>query len=290
MSQDVYIFEATEKNFPSIVIDNSQKIPVLVGFMGVWSEPCFVVADLFSELAKEFASQFIFAKVDIDEQPELRKRYQIENLPTVVVISNGEVVGIEVGQLDELSARALLKKFGVFHASDVLREQAREKHLAGETATAINLLSQAIRQHPSNTRIAMDMVQIFIDIGDLEGAKALFAKLPEQDRNSDIGKGLSGQITVNEYAVKTVGIDALQAQLQSTPDDAEARFDLAICLMSQHDYQAAMEHLLSILKSNPDFKGGGAKEMMINIIRTLTATTPELAKTYQRKFSQVMAE
>ena len=82
MSQDVYIFEVNDRNFPSVVVENSRKVPVVVEFMGVWSEPCFAVAEIFSALAKEFPAQFIFAKVDIDESPELRKEYQIENVPT----------------------------------------------------------------------------------------------------------------------------------------------------------------------------------------------------------------
>ena len=39
--QDVYIFEVTQNNFTPTVISNSDKIPVFVVFMGVWSEHCF---------------------------------------------------------------------------------------------------------------------------------------------------------------------------------------------------------------------------------------------------------
>jgi len=39
------------------------------------------MADVLADLAKEFAGQFVFAKVDIDEQPGLRDQYNIENVP-----------------------------------------------------------------------------------------------------------------------------------------------------------------------------------------------------------------
>ena len=48
------------------------------------------------------------------------------------------------------------------------RNQARQHHLKGETSEAITLLADAIKQDPSNAKIAMDMVQIFIDLGDLD--------------------------------------------------------------------------------------------------------------------------
>ena len=66
------------------------------------------MADMLAGLAKEFAEQFIFAKVDIDENPGLREQYKIENIPTLVVFHDGEAVHTEVGQLQEVEARLVL--------------------------------------------------------------------------------------------------------------------------------------------------------------------------------------
>ena len=71
MHEEALIFEVGESGFDRYVIDNSHKAPVLVEFMGVWSEPCIVMADVLADLAKEFAGQFVFAKVDIDEQLDM---------------------------------------------------------------------------------------------------------------------------------------------------------------------------------------------------------------------------
>ena len=46
MSEEALIFEVGESGFDRYVIENSHKIPVLVEFMGVWSEPCVVMADI----------------------------------------------------------------------------------------------------------------------------------------------------------------------------------------------------------------------------------------------------
>ena len=46
----------------------------------------------------------------------------------------------------------------------------------------ILLLTQAIQQDPANTRIAMDMLQIFIDTGRLDQAKPLLNKLPDREK------------------------------------------------------------------------------------------------------------
>jgi len=288
MSQEVYNFEVTQKSFPSLVLENSNKIPVVVEFMGVWSEPCIAVEGIFSRLAKEFAGQFIFAKVDMNEQPELGSQYQIENVPTLVVIKDGQTVRVDMGQVNEDEARALLKEQGISHESDDMREQAREKHLAGDTPSAIMLLTQAIQKDPSNTRVAMDMVQIFLDIGDLNNASGLFSKLPERDRESDIGKALNGQMTFMSFAAKTDGIETLQTKVDSNFEDHKSRFDLAVCLVAKYDYIEAVEQLLKIIEVAPDFQDGAAREMIATIIRNLKPASPELASEFQRKLSNIL--
>ena len=288
MSNDVYIFEVSENNFNDAVLLNSGNIPVLVEFMGVWSGPCIMMSDMLSGLAKEFAGQFIFAKVDIDEQPGLRKQYNIENVPTLLVFRDGKAIRTEVGQLAEEDLRAVLKDLGIFHESDAIREQARNKHLAGDTPAAIMLLADAIKKDPGNTRIAMDMVQIFLDIDQLDNAKGLFDKLPEEDKTSDMGKSLNGQLTFAGLAAKTEGMDALSKKLLQQPDDHISRFDLAVCQIAKHQYNNALDNLLHIIRKDAGFRDGAAREMFIMILNMLTPTQPETAQEYRRKLSSML--
>ncbi|MCK5639292.1 MAG: hypothetical protein KAJ19_00790 [Gammaproteobacteria bacterium] len=57
MPNEIFIFEATAKSFPTIVVENSKKIPAIVEFMSVSSKPCFIVEGIFTSLAREFASK-----------------------------------------------------------------------------------------------------------------------------------------------------------------------------------------------------------------------------------------
>jgi len=290
MNKDAYIFEVTEKTFPSAVIENSSKIPVLVAFIGVWSEHCMGVDTMFSALAKEFPERFIFAKVDIDEQPELREQYKIENVPTLVVFQNGEATHAEMGSLNEQNARTLLTELGIQHESDQLREQARVKHVAGDTSAAIMLLAEAIQKHPTNTRVAMDMIQIFIDINDLDNAAGLYNKLPERDQSSALGKSLNDQLLFAQAAARTDGHETLQQRVAEDANDLSSRFDLAVCLIAQHDGKQAMDHLLAILEQDVTFKDDAAREMMITIIRIFKQNHPDIAQEYQRKLNNLIAQ
>ena len=289
MNKEAYIFEVTEKTFPSAVIENSSKIPVLVAFIGVWSEHCMSIDTIFSSLANEFPGAFIFAKVDIDEQSGLRAQYKIENVPTIVIFQNGKARRAEMGALNEQEARALLAELNIQHESDLLRAQARAKHIEGETPAAIMLLTQAIQQHPGNTRVAMDMIQIFIDINELGNAEGLYNKLPERERSSEQGKSLNDQLLFAQAAARTDGIETLQQRVTENPNDLSSRFDLAVCLIAQHDGKQAMDHLLNILEQDATFKEGAAKEMMITTIRIFKPNHPDIAQEYQRKLNNLIA-
>ena len=289
VSKETLVFEVNQKSFDQYVLLNSHKIPVIVEFMGVWSGPCVAMDILFSGLAKEFAEQFIFAKVDIDEQPELRKEHKIENVPTLMVFQDGKLVRTEAGELKENEARALLKDFNIFHQSDLMREQAREKHIAGDTPAAIVLLSEAIKQDPSNTRIAMDMVQIFIDIGELEQASGLFNRLPEPDRESEIGKSLISQLTFASLAAKTDSMEKLQQRLSENANDFDARFDLALHLVSKYEYSEAVDNLFHILQEDAEYKDGAAREMIIVVTNMIASFNNDLAQDIRRKLANQLA-
>ena len=289
MSKQAFIFEVSDRSFEKYVIGNSDKVPVFVAFISVWSEPCIMMSDMLAARAKEFAEEFVFAKVDVEEKSKLKEQYGIENVPTLKNNIDGQVVATEEGRLSEEEARALLKDFGIVNKTEEQRMQARQLHMRGETHDAIMLLTLAIQQDPSNTRVAMDMVQIFIDMGEIAQAKSLFDRLPEADRSSETGLSLSGQLWIIEEAGKTAGLEALKETILKNPDDYDARFDCAICEIALHNYQQALDQLFYIQQNNADYKEGAAREMIITIINTIAPNNPEMAQQYRTQLAGMLA-
>jgi len=284
------IFEASQSNFEDLVMHNSSHIPVLVEFMGIWSEPCIKTEYAISDLAKEFPGDFLFAKVDIDEQEELKEKFSVTNIPTIIVFKDGAEVQREVGELRSEELRVLLKHYGVYRESDELREQAREKHMSGDTQSAVVLLTQAITLDPSNVRVALDMSQIFIDMGEIDQAQSLFDKLPESAQKLDIGLSVSSQLNFIRLAQNTAGKSALQAQVLKSSDDLQARFDLAVCFIAEYDIEKGMDELFYIQENQPDFKEGAAREMISMICNMLTNSNPEQGNTYRRRLANLISE
>ena len=289
MSEPVYIFELSESTFDSSALQNSHQIPVLALFMGVWSGPCIATSDRIADLAQEFAGKFIFAKIDIDEQQGLRDRYNIENVPTLVVLHNGEEVHREVGELQVADLRTLLKQYGIYRQSDDLREQARAEHMAGNTQQAILLLTQAIQSDPSNVRVALYMVQVFLDIEEWEQAKGLFARLPDKVKQDGLGQSIVNQLRFVDLAETTAGIESLSQQVISEPDNWQAHFDLALCLLARLNSDEAVEHLFTIQEKAPDFREGAARELIGLLANMWAEGSPDAAKQLRQRLANMTA-
>ncbi len=169
--------------------------------------------------------------------------------------------------------------------TEQLRQQAREKHLEGDTKAAIMLLTQAISENPKDVSVALDMVQIFLDISEVNQAQELFNKLPESAQKSDMGLSITSQLNFIRLAQNTAGIGALKIQVAKSPDDNQARFDLALCLFAEHDIEQGMEMLFFIQQHSPDFKDGAAREMIGMICNMLANSNPEQSSAYRQRLA-----
>jgi len=71
--------------------------PVLVDFWAEWCGPCRQVAPVLEEIAGENADKLTIAKLNIDENPQTARDYQVMSIPTMAVFSKGQLVKTIVG-------------------------------------------------------------------------------------------------------------------------------------------------------------------------------------------------
>ena len=65
-------------------------------------------------------------------------------------------------------------------------------------------------------------------------------------QKTDMGLSIATQLNFTKLAQKPAGLPQLQAQVLKSPDDHQARFDLAVCAFARHDIEQGMEALFFI--------------------------------------------
>ena len=78
----------TKENFAELV-ERAEK-PVLVDFWAPWCVYCRRIGPVVDQIAQQYDGQLVVGKVNIDEQPELEERFQVDTIPTLLLFWDGQ--------------------------------------------------------------------------------------------------------------------------------------------------------------------------------------------------------
>jgi len=95
--------------FSKLLNDHPDKI-IIVDFWATWCTPCMTFAPVFEKLQKEYP-EFIFIKVNVDENSQIAREYKVSAIPMTFFIKNGRIINKNVGALNYISMKQLLEKF-----------------------------------------------------------------------------------------------------------------------------------------------------------------------------------
>ena len=82
----------------------------MVDFWAPWCGPCQMLGPVMEDLAAQYEGKALVAKVDVDEEPELARRFGVMNIPTVVFLKNGEEFDRKIGLMSPDEFTAVLDK------------------------------------------------------------------------------------------------------------------------------------------------------------------------------------
>ena len=106
MSEKIETF--TDATFDENV--KSSEVPVLVDFWAEWCGPCKMISPVLEEIAQEHEGKIRIGKLNIDDNLDVTRRFEVMSIPTLILFKDGEVQARLIGAkpkgqlLEEISA------------------------------------------------------------------------------------------------------------------------------------------------------------------------------------------
>lgn len=113
----------TKENFDDVISKNQL---VIVDFWAEWCGPCKNFAKTYEEVAKQHP-EFVFGKVNTEEQPELANDFNIRSIPTLMILREKIMVYFEAGVLPASALHDLLEQTKALNIEEVRQQLGEEK-------------------------------------------------------------------------------------------------------------------------------------------------------------------
>jgi len=285
VSDAAYVFDATEANFETDVIQASLTTPVLLDFWADWCAPCKSLTPILEKVVESFHGALKLAKVDTDKQMQLAAAFGIRSLPTVVLVKEGQMIDGFMGALPESAVREFLGR----HLGDAATHAVHDVPAEAPAETPEQLiarLQQEIAAAPDKAELKLDLALAFMRAGLADAAAAELDALPANVASDAKAKRLRNQLDFARALEGAPDMAALRARVGQNADDHAARDLLGVRLLIEGETAASLDEFLHILQRQRDWNEGQAKKRLIAAFTVID--DEELVGTYRRKMSSLL--
>jgi len=198
--------DVTDQTFQADVVDRSATVPVIVDLWAPWCGPCKTLGPMIEKAVADTEGAVELVKVNVDDNPAVAQAFNVQSIPAVFAISEGQVVDQFIGALPEAQITAFVQKLAPAPS------EADTLAAAGDEAS----LRRALELEPDHAVATEGLARVLIDHGEAAEALALLQRLPE----TDTGRVLSAEARLLEAGVDVsdTGREEMEAKLDELLD------------------------------------------------------------------------
>lgn len=263
---DAVIKETTTRDFMRDVIEASRDVPVLVDFWAEWCGPCKQLTPVIEKVVRNAKGRVRLVKMNIDHHPEVAGQLGIRSIPAVIAFKNGQPLDGFMGALPESQIQQFIDKIagpgGPSDAEQLLVE-AEAALGAGDLQGAADLFSAVREVEPDNMAGLGGLIRTLVAAKEFDQAKALLGTVPAAKLADPAIAAARAQLELAEQSAKLGDPVELEARLSRDANDHDARFNLALILNAHDKREAAVDHLVEIVRRKRDWNEEAARKQLL---------------------------
>lgn len=277
------VFEANPENFQTEVIERSQQMPVVVLFWAQQVGPSAEAKTILETLIAKHPGKVALALVDVSVDQSLAQHLRVQDLPSLRVIKDGQLVDQQEGPQTEPALTAMIDQL-TLSSADVLKTQLDALLSAGEFTAALDLLQQAVKEEPNNMSFRVELADVLVRQQMLDDATQVLAGIPE---DAEQRERPATRLELALEAQQMPDHESLARAVEQAPEDLDLAYQLAVVSAASGNFERALEQAMSILQRDREFRDDIGRLTMIRMFNVLGKGS-ELASGYRRRMFNFM--
>ena len=183
--------DVTDGTFAVEVMDRSKEVPVVVDLWAPWCQPCKALGPILEKVVNSTEGKIDLVKINIDENPQVAQSFQVQSIPAVFGIKDGEVVDAFMGAKGEAEVTEFIEGLLPTGQEEILDELLED---ASEAS-----LEEVLQAYPDHVEAVTKLAKIYVESNRSEEALDLLKKIPESAETRHIAaQARTGDISDSE--------------------------------------------------------------------------------------------
>ncbi|MBI3687114.1 MAG: tetratricopeptide repeat protein [Actinobacteria bacterium] len=249
-----YVVDVTEATFQAEVLEQSKRVPVVIDLWAAWCGPCRQLSPVLEKLAGEGAGSWILAKIDVDANPAIAQALQVQGIPAVKAVFDGQLVAEFTGAVPEPQVRQWIT---------ALVEATRAERPDGEAPAA-----------PADSRL--DAAEEALAAGDLaEAARCYQQILAAEPAHEQAAAALRQVELLRRISAAPADVVAVA---DAHPDDLAAQLAAADVEVASGSVEAGFRRLIEAVRQHTGEERDRARTRLVELFATVGDDDPQVVK------------